>query len=87
MPRVRLAALLHAYTGGASEVEVEGATVAEVMAALDRRFPGIAFRLVDEQGQVRPHISLFVGEARIRDLGVPVPPGAELTIVGALSGG
>ena len=87
MPRVRVAALLHAYTGGASEVEVEGATAAEVMAALDRRFPGLAFRLVDEQGRLRPHIGLFLGEARVTDLRTPVPPGGELFIVGALSGG
>ncbi|MBI2312590.1 MAG: MoaD/ThiS family protein [Betaproteobacteria bacterium] len=85
--RVRIAALLDSYTGGATEVEVEGGTAAEVMAALDRRFPGLAFRVIDEQGQVRPHMKIFLGEEIVRDLATPVPPGAEIYIVGALSGG
>lgn len=85
--RVRIAALLDSYTGGAAEVEVEGGTAAEVMAALDRRFPGLAFRVIDEQGQVRPHMKIFLGEELLRDLATPVPPGSQIYIVGALSGG
>ena len=85
--RVRVAALLHAYTGGASVVEVEAGTAAQVMAELDRRFPGLAFRVVDEQGKIRPHMSVFLDQDLIRDLGTPVPPGSELYLVGALSGG
>ena len=85
--RVRIAALLTSYTGGASEVDVESGTAAGVMAELDRRFPGLAFRVVDEQGQVRPHMNLFLGETRLRDLDTPVPPGSQITLVGALSGG
>lgn len=87
MPRVRLAALFQGYTGGRLDIEVSGATVAEVMASLDRRFPGLAFRVVDEQGKVRPHVSVFVGEERVTDPAAPVPPGAEVYLVGALSGG
>ena len=90
--RVRVAALLHGYTGGADVVEVDvgaagGATVGAVMDALDRRFPGIAFRIVDEQGHVRRHVNVFVGEESARERSSPVPPGAEVFIVGALSGG
>lgn len=85
--RVRVAALLHSYTKGAAVSEVEGADVRSVMNALDARFPGLKFRVVDEQGEIRPHMSVFVGQERIRDLGTPVSPGGEIFIAGALSGG
>ena len=85
--RVRLAPLLYSYTGGLRWIDVEAGTVAEAIAALDRRFPGIAFRIVDEQRGIRPHINLFVGEQSVRDLGTPVAEGHEIYIVGALSGG
>lgn len=84
---VRVASLLHSYTGGASVVQADGATVGEVMDDLDRRYPGIAFRIVDEQGNVRKHMNVFVGEHASRDRATPVPPGLEVYIVGALSGG
>lgn len=85
--RVRLAALLHSYTAGQSVVEAAGATVGEVMDDLDRRHPGIAFRVIDEQGRVRRHVNVFVGEERAADRASPVPAGAEVFVVGALSGG
>lgn len=78
---------LRSYTGDRSEVEAAGATLAEVMADLDRRYPGIRFRMVDEQGAIRPHIAVFIGPKAVRDLGTPVPPGTEVMIVAALSGG
>jgi sulfur-carrier protein len=89
--RVRIPGLLRSYTGGAETVDVTLAgaapSVADALAALDARFPGLAFRLVDEQRAIRPHIKLFVDRAIARDLATPIPPGAELMIVGALSGG
>ncbi len=85
--RVRVAALLRSYTGGAAVVEARGATVGEVMDDLDRRFPGIAFRVIDEQGRVRRHMNVFVGQDAAPDRGAPVPPDAEVFLVGALSGG
>jgi sulfur-carrier protein len=85
--RIRIAALLHSYTGGIKTVEVEASTVGEAIAALDRRFPGLAFRVVDEQGQIRPHMNIFLGEENVRDLDTPTTRGAEIYIVGALSGG
>ncbi|MGE4158544.1 MAG: MoaD/ThiS family protein [Planctomycetota bacterium] len=87
MVKVRLAALLHSYTSGVPVVEAEGGTLAEVMDSLDRSYPGLAFRVVDEQGMVRPHMSVFVGSERVRDPLVPVGPRQEIFIVGALSGG
>jgi molybdopterin synthase sulfur carrier subunit len=85
--RVRIAALLHSYTGGLKVVEVEASTVGEAIAALDRRFPGIAFRIVDEQGQIRPHMNVFLGEEKVRDIDESIEGTAEIYIVGALSGG
>lgn len=78
---------LRGYTGGASEVEAEGGTLGEVLWDLDRRYPGFRFRVIDEQDRVRRHILLWVGGEREENLAAPVPPGAELFIVGALSGG
>jgi molybdopterin synthase sulfur carrier subunit len=85
--RVRVASLLHSYTGGRSVIEVEAATVGDALAALDQRFPGLRFRVVDEQGQIRPHMNVFLNEEKARDLASPVTTGAEIYIVGALSGG
>jgi len=85
--RVRIAALLHSYTGGLKIIEVEASTIGEAIAALDRRFPGIAFRIVDEQGQIRPHMNIFLGEEKVRDIAASIEGRAEIYIVGALSGG
>jgi sulfur-carrier protein len=63
------------------------ANVAAALAELDRRFPGLRFRLVDEQGGIRPHIKLFLDARQVRDLGIGLPASGELMIVGALSGG
>jgi molybdopterin synthase sulfur carrier subunit len=85
--RIRIAALLHSYTGGLKIIEVEAPTVGEAIAALDRRFPGLAFRVIDEQQQIRPHINIFLGEDKVSDLDTPLTTGAEIYVVGALSGG
>ena len=78
---------LRGYTNGASEVRASGATLAAVLDDLERQFPGIRFRVIDEQDRVRRHIILFVGGERRDELSAAVPPGAEVQIVGALSGG
>lgn len=84
---IRVAALLHSYTGGASVVRATGTTLGEVLDDLERRFPGIRFRLVDEQDRLRPHVRFFVNGADARDVALPVSDGDEVYIVGALSGG
>ncbi len=84
---VRLAALLHSYTRGLSELEANGDTLGQVLDDLDRRFPGIRFRVVDEQDRVRRHMRCFVNESDVRTVGAPVRDGDEVYIVGALSGG
>lgn len=70
-----------------TRVEAEGATVADVLAALDVKFPGIRFRMIDEQERIRRHIRLFVNGEQVRDLAEPLKPRDELIIVQALSGG
>ena len=94
---VRIPGLLRSYTAGAATVEVTAsvakpdaspsASVDGVLRELDRRFPGLRFRIIDEQAAVRPHIKLFVDGLLVRDLAHPVNAAAELMIVGALSGG
>ncbi len=85
--RVIVPSQLRGYTAGRDEVSAEGATLADVLADLDRQFPGFRFRVIDEQDRVRRHIVLFVGSEREDDLGAPLRPGADVQIVGALSGG
>jgi molybdopterin synthase sulfur carrier subunit len=78
---------LRGYTGGEKEVEAAGATLADALADLDRRFPGFRFRVIDEQDRVRQHILIFVGGERCEDMRQRIPEGAEIFIAGALSGG
>jgi molybdopterin synthase sulfur carrier subunit len=85
---VRLPGLLWSYTGGADQVELGApATLGDAVNALDARFPGLRFRIIDEQDAVRPHIKLFVDGALVRNLTEPLAMPRELMIVGALSGG
>ena len=72
---VRIPTPLRSYTGQASTVTAAGTTVAEVLADLDRQFPGIRFRVVDEQGRLRRHMKVFV---KTTNLGVS-PEGEVLT--------
>ncbi|MCB9685253.1 MAG: MoaD/ThiS family protein [Alphaproteobacteria bacterium] len=85
--RVVLPSQLQGYTDGLREVPAEGATPGEVLADLDRRFPGLRFRVIDEQDRVRRHILLFVDRERTEDLDRPLVEGTVITLVGALSGG
>jgi len=85
--RVVVPTQLRSYTGGRAEVAAEGATLDAVLVDLDRQFPGFRFRVIDEQRRVRRHVILFVGGEREDNLDAAIPTGAELMIVGALSGG
>lgn len=87
MIRVAVPSQLSAYTGGATRVEAEGATVAAVLDDLDRRYPGLKFRVVDEQDRIRRHMRIFVGPDEAKTTDVPVGTGGEVLIFGALSGG
>jgi molybdopterin synthase sulfur carrier subunit len=85
--RVRIPTPLRSYTAQKTTVEAQGATVAELLADLDRQFPGIRFRMVDEQGQLRTHMKVFVNQDATRDLTTSVRATDEVTIMQALSGG
>lgn len=87
MTRVIVPSQLRGYTAGRSDVEASGATLADVLADLDRQFPGFRFRVIDEQDRVRRHIIIFVGADREENLSATIPVGADVQIVGALSGG
>ena len=85
--RVHIPTPLRSYTNEASEVESRGATVAEVLADLDRQFPGLRYRMVDEQGRIRPHMKVFVNGDQTFDLATPVGASDFVHILQALSGG
>ena len=87
MIRVLIPSQLTSYTAGATRLPAAGATVDEVLLDLDRRFPGIRFRVVDEQDRVRKHMRIFVGQDETRSVGRPLADGDEVLIFGALSGG
>jgi molybdopterin synthase sulfur carrier subunit len=78
---------LRSYTNDASIVSAQGTSLAELVADLDRRFPGIQFRIVDEQGRIRRHIKFFVNRIQVHDLQPGLGNGDEVMIVCALSGG
>jgi molybdopterin converting factor small subunit len=85
--KVLLPTPLTDYTAGAREVTAAGMTLDAVLLDLDRQFPGIRFRMIDEQNQVRAHIKLFVNRQLERNLQRPLDPSDELLVVAALSGG
>ena len=85
--RVRIPTPLRSYTSQQSWVEAAGASVADVLADLDRQFPGLRFRVVDEQGRLRRHVNVYVNQHRTRDLSTSLSHDDELTIMQALSGG
>ena len=85
--KVLIATPLRSYTRNQSPVEAEGATLAELLADLDRRYPGIRFRMVDEQDQLRRHMRFFVNGEIVKSLSHPIKPGDDVGIVQALSGG
>jgi molybdopterin converting factor small subunit len=78
---------LRSYTQQAREVDAEGGTLAALLADLDRRYPGIRFRMIDEQDAIRRHIRIFVNGDEVRTLNTPLGPADEVFIVQALSGG
>ncbi|PKO56857.1 MAG: molybdopterin synthase sulfur carrier subunit [Betaproteobacteria bacterium HGW-Betaproteobacteria-21] len=78
---------LHSYTAGQGRVHAEGATLDEVITDLERQFPGIRFRMIDEQGRMRAHMRIFVNGAAVFELPTPLRDSDKVAIVQALSGG
>jgi len=69
------------------EVEARGATLTELLADLDRQYPGLRFRVIDEQDQMRPHMRFFVNGEQVFDMAHPLRPADTVHLVQALSGG
>ena len=78
---------LLSYTNQEPQVEAEGDSLATLLDDLDRRYPGLRFRVVDEQDRVRPHVKFFVNREQVLRLDTPLRPADEVHIFQALSGG
>jgi molybdopterin converting factor small subunit len=90
MPIVKFTSHLQRFFPDIREIEIEGGTVAEVIAALDEHFSGLLGYIVDEQGKLRQHVNIFIGEELIQDretLNDEVKPDDQIYILQALSGG
>jgi molybdopterin synthase sulfur carrier subunit len=90
MAQVRIPTPLRKYTGGAEAVQADGATVAAIVADLDKKHPGIRERICDESGAVRRFVNIFVNGEDIRflqNLDTTVKAGDEVSVVPAIAGG
>jgi sulfur-carrier protein len=88
--KVRIPTQLRTLSGGEAEVDVEGTTVGEVLAALDTAHPGFRGRLFDDDGNLRRFVNVFVADDDIRfmsGLDTPVPEGETVSIIPAVAGG
>lgn len=87
---VRIPTPLRTATGGAATVELGGATVGEIVAALDAAHPGVGERLLDDSGKIRRFVNVFVDDEDVRfaqGLDTPVRDGATVSIIPAVAGG
>lgn len=85
--KVRIPSPLRSYTKKESIVDGAGTSLAEVLSNLDKDYPGIRFRMIDEQGRIRQHIKFFVNEDEAKNLNVAVSEQDTVHIICALSGG
>ncbi len=87
---VRIPTILRTYTGGESEVTAEGATLADVLGDLEARYTGIRARILDDAGEIRRFVNVYVGNDDVRfldGLATATPDGAQLSIIPAVAGG
>lgn len=85
--KVIIPSSLRSYTGGKATIDASAGTVDELLRALDRRFPGLRFRVVDEQDGLRPHIRVTVNSEVISDLSATLKTNDEVALIQAFSGG
>jgi sulfur-carrier protein len=85
--KVRIPTPLHSYTDNRSLVEATGNTLELLTRDLDKRFPGIRFRMIDEQDQIRPHVKIFLNGSQVHDLKTQIASSDEVAIIQAFSGG
>jgi molybdopterin synthase sulfur carrier subunit len=87
---VRIPTTLRPLAGGSSEVQVDAATVGEVLGKLDEAHPGFRDRLLDDEGGLRRFVNVFVADDDVRYLqgmDTPVPDGETVAIIPAVAGG
>ncbi len=87
---VRVPTILRPYTQGASSVSVEGATLSEVLDSLDASYPGIKGRVLDESGELRRFVNVYVDNNDVRfddGLATAIKDGGEVSIIPAVAGG
>ena len=87
---VRIPTILRSYTGGAAEVPAAEGTLREVIAGLDAAYPGLAGRILDEGGQLRRFVNVYVGDEDVRfaqGLDTPVSGGSRVSVIPAVAGG
>lgn len=85
--KVIIPTMLRSLTAQQSAVEGAGATLAELLVDLDRQYPGLRLRLVDEQGKIRSHMRIFVNREQVNDTARTLAPADEVHFFQALSGG
>lgn len=83
---VHIPSPLRTYTN-APTVQANGTTLAELFSDLERQFPGMRFRVINEQGELREHIKIFVNQHIAQTLQAPIQPNDEIRIIMAISGG
>ncbi len=87
---VRIPTILRTYTGGESEVTASGATLADVLDDLDATYRGIKGRILDESGELRRFVNVYVGNDDVRfldNLATPTPDGTQVSVIPAVAGG
>jgi molybdopterin synthase sulfur carrier subunit len=87
---VRVPTILRTYTKGESEVSVEGSTLTEVLDSLDASYPGIKARVLDESGELRRFVNVYVDNDDVRfaqGLQTAVADGGQISIIPAVAGG
>ncbi|MGC4943298.1 ubiquitin-like small modifier protein 1 [Kribbella sp. DT2] len=88
--RVKLPTVLQPFAGGNEKVAIEAATVGEAFAKIEQEHPALRRRLTDEQGALRRHVNVYLGNDNIRDLAgldTELPDGAELLVLPSVAGG
>ena len=87
---VRIPTILRTYTGGESEVDASGGTLSEVLDDLDASYSGIKGRILDESGELRRFVNVYVGNDDVRfldNLATPTPDGTQISVIPAVAGG
>jgi molybdopterin converting factor small subunit len=87
---VRIPTILRTYTGGQSEVDAQGSTLGDVLESLEAAYPGIKARVLDDSGELRRFVNVYVGNDDVRfieGLQSPTPEGTQISIIPAVAGG